>query len=166
MLDSNHDTACVLMYLQVVFGPEKMVTVPSRHYCIIENPVLRDKDGSIVYEELKTSKEQSLRQVKLRHADQEIRLARDPFPLFPGEVLKKDVTPLTVVPADSALRLRATLDFEDGDANRTAGSEWLFEGPGTYIPKVEVTVEETIRASIIKPNQVCYVTHLCGSYVL
>ena len=44
-----------------------------------------------------------------RHADQEIRLARDPFPLYPGEVLKKDVTPLTVVPADSALRLRAIL---------------------------------------------------------
>ncbi len=41
------------------------------------------------------------------------------------------VTPLKVVPANSALRMRAILDFEDetGD-KRTAGDEWLFEGPG------------------------------------
>ncbi len=60
--------------------------------------------------ELLTGKE-VVRQIKLRHAEQEIRLAREPFPLFPGEVLRKDVTPLTVVPADTALRLRAILDF-------------------------------------------------------
>jgi major vault protein len=72
-----------------------------------------------------------------------------------GESLKKDVTPLTIVAADSALRLRAVLDFTDVKVHRAAGSEWLFEGPGTYIPKVEVTVEETIRATIVKPNQVC-----------
>ena len=66
-----------------------------------------------MFEELKGGKDSAAsRQVKLRHADQEIRLARDPFPLFPGEALKKDVTPLTVVPADSALRLRASLDFQ------------------------------------------------------
>ena len=55
---------------------------------------------------------------------------------------------------------RASISFlrvfslQDGDEVRPAGSEWLFEGPGTYIPKVEVSVEETIRASVIKPNQV------------
>lgn len=101
---------------KVVFGPEKMVTVPPRNYCIVENPVLRDKDGKVVYDELIVSSgKEVVRQVKLRHAEQEIRLARDPFPLFPGEVLKKDVTSLTVVPADTALRLKAILDFKDGD---------------------------------------------------
>jgi major vault protein len=139
---------------KVVFGPERMITVPPRSYCIVENPVMRDKDGKAVYEELLVSSgKEVVRQVKLRHAEQEIRLARDPFPLFPGEVLKKDVTQLTVVPADTALRLRAILDFKEGEDSRPAGSEWLFEGPGTYIPKVEVSVEETIRASVIKPNQ-------------
>jgi hypothetical protein len=131
-------------------------------------PITHSVDGQIVYEESKSGKDTS-RQVKLRHADQEIRLSRDPFPLYPGESLKKDVTPLTIVAADSALRLRAVLDFEDGKVHRAAGSEWLFEGPGTYIPKVEVTVEETIRATIIKPNQVwlsfssgsSYVSRLC-----
>ncbi len=70
-------------------------------------------------------------QVKLRHADQEIRVAQDPFPLYPGEALKQVVTQLKVVPANTALRLRAILDFqEDDDTRRVAGDEWLFEGPG------------------------------------
>lgn len=70
-------------------------------------------------------------QVKLRHADQEIRLAQDPFPLFPGETLKQVVTQLKVVPANTALRLRAVLDFQEEDCSRkVAGDEWLFEGPG------------------------------------
>ena len=35
------------------------------------------------------------------------------------------------MPANSALRLRAVLDFEDQDGTkRVAGDEWLFEGPG------------------------------------
>ena len=85
---------------------------------------------------------------------QEIRLAQDPFPLYPGEILKKSRTPLTVVNANSALRLRAVLDFTDEKGKAyVAGDEWLFEGPGTYIPKKEVEVVETVRASIIRPNQ-------------
>lgn len=108
---------------KVIYGPEKMVTVPPRHYCIVENPVLRDADDKIVFEESG--------QIKLRHADQEIRLAQDPFPLYPGEVLKQVVSPLKVVIANSALRLRSVLDFEEEDGTkRVAGDEWLFEGPG------------------------------------
>jgi major vault protein len=33
-----------------------------------------------------------------------------------------------------------------------AGSEWLFEGPGTYMPRVEVEQVDTISATILKPN--------------
>ena len=70
-------------------------------------------------------------QVRLRHADQEIRLAQEPFPLYPGEVLKQVVTQLKVVPANTALRLRAVLEFHENDeTKRVAGDEWLFEGPG------------------------------------
>lgn len=131
---------------RVVFGPEKMITVPPRHYCIIENPHVKDKDGKCVFDENGSA--------KLLHADQEIRLAQDPFPLYPGEVLKQVVTPLKVVAANSALRLRSILDFEDDiGEKRTAGDEWLFEGPGTYIPRKEVVIEETVRATVIKPNQ-------------
>lgn len=129
-----------------MYGPEKMITVPPRHYCIIENPVVKDKDGKVLFDESGQS--------KLSHADLEIRLAQEPFPLYPGEVLKQVVTPLKVIPANSALRLRAVLDFEDeSEEKRVAGDEWLFEGPGTYIPQKEVVIEETIRATVIRPNQ-------------
>ncbi len=111
-----------IFVFRVVFGPEKMVTVPPRHYCVIENPVLRNDKGDIVNDKSG--------QAKLQHADQEIRLAQEPFPLYPGEVLKQAVTPLKIVPANSALRLRAILDFEDEAEKRIAGDEWLFEGPG------------------------------------
>lgn len=131
---------------RVVHGPEKMITVPPRHYCIIENPALRDKDNKVVLDKSG--------QVRLLHADQDIRLAQDPFPLYPGEILKQAVTPLKVVAPNSALRLRAILDFEDDlGEKRTAGDEWLFEGPGTYIPNKQVMVEDTVRATVIKPNQ-------------
>ena len=116
----THDCMCVT---RVVFGPEKMITVPPRHYCVIENPALLDKEGKVVSD--------SHGQARLQHADQDIRQAQDPFPLYPGEVLKQPVSPLKVVAANSALRLRAILDYEDDTGDkRIAGDEWLFEGPG------------------------------------
>lgn len=131
---------------KVAFGPERMITVPPRHYCVVQNPVLREKDGTVTFDKHG--------QVKLRHADLEIRLAQDPFPLYPGEELKQPPSALKVVPANSALRLRSILDFEDeAGEKRLAGDEYLFEGPGTYIPRKEVEVIETIRATIIRPNQ-------------
>lgn len=131
---------------RVVLGPERMIIIPPRHYCVIENPVLKDSDGQVLLD--------VGGQARLSHADLDIRLAQDPFPLWPGEVLSQPIKPLTVVVANSALRLMAILDFEDENGDkRTAGDEWLFEGPGTYIPRKEVTVVETIKATIIKPNQ-------------
>jgi len=53
-----------LIFLQVILGPDKMITVPPRHYCVIENPVLRDKDDRVVVD--------INGQIKLAHADQVI----------------------------------------------------------------------------------------------
>uniref|UniRef100_A0A8C6XDX1 Major vault protein n=1 Tax=Naja naja TaxID=35670 RepID=A0A8C6XDX1_NAJNA len=131
---------------RIVVAPKKMVMVPPRHYCIILNPVVRGVNGAVHLD--------ALGQVRLSHADLEIRMAQDPFPLYPGEELKKDITPLQVVLANTALHLRALLDFEDDQAGKyVAGDEWLFEGPGTYIPRKEVEIVETIVATIIRPNQ-------------
>lgn len=47
--------------------------------------------------------------------------------------MKTNVTPLKIVAANTALRLIALLDYEDGAEKRTAGDEWLFEGPGRPI---------------------------------
>lgn len=54
----------VCISVKVVFGPEKMITIPPRHYCIIENPAVKDDNGKPVVDENG--------QIKLRHADQVI----------------------------------------------------------------------------------------------
>jgi major vault protein len=92
-------------------------------------------------------------QVKIRHGDEEIRFEQDPFPLYPGEQLYGKVSPLQVVASNTALRLRCIRDFTEDKVSRVAGDEWLFKGPGTYFPRVEVQVVEIVRAIIIKPNQ-------------
>eukprot|EP00301_Raphidiophrys_heterophryoidea_P012953 c20283_g1_i1.p1 GENE.c20283_g1_i1~~c20283_g1_i1.p1 ORF type:complete len:846 (-),score=216.37 c20283_g1_i1:57-2561(-) len=131
---------------KVVLGPERMITIPPRHLTVISNPVLRGKDGKILEDEFG--------QVRVSHGDQEIRFSQDPFPLYPGEKLASKVTPLQVLPPNKALRLRAIRDFtnEAGKEIR-AGDEWLFQGPGTYIPRVEVEEADTISATIIKPSE-------------
>uniref|UniRef100_A0A646QDD3 Major vault protein n=1 Tax=Hemiscolopendra marginata TaxID=943146 RepID=A0A646QDD3_9MYRI len=129
---------------KVMLGPVKMIIVPPRHYCIVSNPIIRE-NNVIRYD--------TAGQVKLRHADKEVRFDQEPFPLYPGEDLFQTVTPLKIVWSNTALRLQALRNFTDNDVERLAGEEWLFEGPGTYIPRVEVDVVETIRATLIKPNQ-------------
>jgi major vault protein len=130
---------------KVTLGPEKMITIPPRNYCVIQNPVGRDAENKVLFD--------ASGEAKLIFADSEIRFSQDPFPLYPGEVLKQVVTPLKVIPANSALRLKAILDITEDDVKRIAGDEWLFEGPGTYMPRKEVLVEEQIRATVIKTNQ-------------
>jgi major vault protein len=119
-----------------------MILVPPRHFCLIQNPAVRDKEGNVVHA--------ADGSVQLRHGDEEVRIeVPEPFPLYPGEALYGKVSPLQVVAPNTALRLRAVRDFED----KKAGDEWLFKGPGTYIPRVEVQVVEIVRAIIIKPNE-------------
>ncbi|KAG9342877.1 hypothetical protein JZ751_015093 [Albula glossodonta] len=114
---------------RVLFPPVCMIMVPPRHYCTVRNPVVRDEEGGVQFDQLG--------QAKLCHADLEIRLTQDPFPLYPGEKIQQ-----------------ALLDFaEEGGERRVAGDEWLFEGPGTYIPRKEVVVLETVKATVIQDNQ-------------
>jgi len=119
-----------------------MILVPPRSYCIIQNPVKRDGKGNTVFDENG--------QALLRHGDEEVRVeVPEPFPLYPGETLYGKVSQLQVVAPNTAIRLRAVRNVDD----KQAGDEWLFKGPGTYIPRVEVQVVEIVRAVIIKPNQ-------------
>lgn len=131
---------------KVVGGPEAMVMIPPRHFCIISNPVIRDAKTSAVVRDKHG-------QIKLRHGDEEIRFEQEPFVLYPGEKVFGKVSPLQVVANNSALRLRCIRDFLDGETKRVAGDEWLYEGPGTYYPRIEVQVAELVRAVVIKPNQ-------------
>ncbi len=151
-LEIGPQTITLRDHERLVLEPEPMIIVPPRHYCVVANPVVRDESGAPVHDDYG--------QAKLRYGDEEVRLTQDPFPLYPGEALLGKVTRLRVVESDHALRLRALRDFidpggtsDDGGIQRHAGDDWLFEGPGTYIPRVEVEVVEAVEAMVIKPNQ-------------
>jgi len=141
-----------------VYGPTKMIVIPPHHYIAIANPVMVDERGNVVFDKYG--------QAILRHGDQEIRLEREPFPLYPGESIIENVKPLEVIEINSALRLQATRDFidryakddKDRPISRTAGSEWLFEGPNTYVPQPEVKVLNAVKATLIKPEQALRLT--------
>ncbi|GFR60178.1 major vault protein [Elysia marginata] len=215
VLDQNTNVTSVILGPQTFVrkdnqridrGPCRMIVIPPRHYCIVENPVVKQEESGQGGGRGGAPVLDSLGQVKLRHGEAEIRFAGDPFPLYPGEYLKQPVRPLKVVQANTALKIRAILDFDDyldedeasategsakttaekGDGSgktpgksgigkgrrsvdassrrgegvegrrvtrRSAGDVWMFEGPGTFIPRIETVIEETVRASVIAPNQ-------------
>jgi major vault protein len=154
ILDNNTNVTRVLIgpktlarqeHEMKVFGPEEMILVPPRHYCLVANPVCRDGQGEVLVD--------SQLQVQLAYGEEEVRTEGPPFPLYPGEVLKEPPTPLTIVPALTALRLSAIRDFTDAvGVAHVAGDEWHFVGPATYIPRVECRILDTIRATIVKPG--------------
>nr|XP_040582413.1 major vault protein-like [Lepeophtheirus salmonis] len=122
----------------VLLPPIQMIVIPLGSYCVVSNPVIT-KDGTI--------EKYQFGQTKLSHGDEEIRLQIDPFPLYPGENLKVEVTPLTIVHSSIALLLKVIRNFTDEEkTERLAGDLYLFEGPGTYFPRKEVEVVKTITA--------------------
>ena len=62
---------------QIVAGPLPMIMIPPRHYCIIANPVMRNKDNEVVIDEHGV--------LLLKKGDQEVRFEQKPFALYPGE---------------------------------------------------------------------------------
>ncbi|MCP2729421.1 colicin uptake protein [Limnofasciculus baicalensis] len=156
-LEVGPQTITLRDHERLILKPEPMIVVPPRYYCIVANPVLRDEANQPIAD--------GHGQIKLRYGDREIRFAQEPFPLYPDEELIGEITQLHVVERNQALRLKAIRDFSDpiivnidGEdrpqtINRLAGDEWLFEGPGTYIPRVEVQVSATTKAIVIKTNQ-------------
>ena len=64
-----------------------------------------------------------------------------------------EIQPLIVVGADQALVLQALRPYENDGVKYAAGEEWLFKGPATYLPAVEVEIRETVNAQIIKPTE-------------
>jgi len=144
-VETGPQTFTVMDHQTIVLQPTPMITIPPRHYCIISNPVQRDEKGKVIADQHG--------QVKIHHGDEHIRFEEEPFPLYPGEKLYGKVSPLQVVAPLTALKLRAIRDLQDESIHRAAGDEWLFEGPGTYRPRVEVQVVEIVRAKILGPNE-------------
>lgn len=138
---------------EVVLQPTKNVVLPPLTYCHIKNPYVRE------VEETKEPKFQD-GQVMLRYGQEEIRMWdewKQPFPLLPGESLKNNIQMIETVSEDSVLVLVANEDFEDEDEEgkaktRVAGDKWLFYGPKTYRPRIEVEIKERRHAKVIAHN--------------
>lgn len=134
----------------VVFGPQSMVVIPPRHYVVIKNPVKRHKDTGDLIKDRHD-------QVILKYGDEEVRLEQDPFPLYPGEELKSKIEQLELVPANNAYHLRALQNFVyqngDNEEKKSAGDEWLFEGPGLYIPNPNIQKVRQVTAHVIQKNE-------------
>eukprot|EP00732_Lithocolla_globosa_P001693 Lithocolla_globosa_v1_NODE_903_length_3103_cov_38.322507.p1 type:complete len:871 gc:universal NODE_903_length_3103_cov_38.322507:349-2961(+) len=133
-------------FQKTVTLPMAMVVVPPNHYVIVENPVMWNEEGTNVVIDAQG-------QVKQRHGCKEVRLHQEPFGLHPGERLVSTITQLRTISINQAFRLRARVDCVYMDQPRKADEEWLLEGPGLYIPHVDVTVVETVVATIIGPGQ-------------
>ena len=85
-----------------------MIRLPPRHYCVISNPVVLDKEGK--------PESTSFGQVKIRQGDEEVRTADqypEPFPLFPGEALQGSIQKFKIIQQNQALKLVANRDFKD-----------------------------------------------------
>lgn len=63
--------------------------------------------------------------------------------------------PFTFLKDNEALILTANrpfIDERDGKNQRFIGDEYLFKGPGTYIPRIEESIKTRIEAIIVLPN--------------
>lgn len=158
VLDSNTNVTHViegpLTYVrreheQILEGPLKMIKIPPRSYCIIQNPVVKKSDGSLAID--------SFDMVKVRFGDKEVRTSDthpEPFPLYPWEALLGKIEKIPVVQQNHAFKLKAVRDFVDETGKkRNAGDEWLFIGPASYIPKIECSVVEEVKPFVINPNK-------------
>ena len=158
VLDSNTNVVRVVCgpstytrpeHEKVLQGPTKMMTIPPRHYLVVNNPCVRDSASKEVLLDVHGM-------VRLKHGDKEIRhpdAFPDPFPLYPGEELEGGFHKLLVVEVNQALRLKVVRDFTDGTKSWRAGDEYLFKGPGTYLPRVEVEERDIVDAVVVTHSQ-------------
>src|SRR3990167_4702729 len=115
--------------------PRKMIILSPNQYCRVTNPAITNADGTLVQDKFG--------QAKLKYGESEYRFYEkysEPFPLYPGEELAEEPSNLRVIKENTAIRIKATRDFKQGDKEVQAGDEWLVVGPKTYYPRVEETV--------------------------
>jgi len=114
---------------EVVQGPNPLIVVPPQSYIIVADPVTRGNNGAVLLDKHGAA--------VLRLGREEVRLNCEPFPLYPGETLKCQPTPIPHIDVNEALLLRARLDCVDrAGVQRRVGDLWLFGGPALYQPMV------------------------------
>lgn len=96
--------------------------------------------------------------MRIRFEEVEIRTASqypDPFPLYPYEELEREPTSFTYLKDNEALVLRAERPFVDerfSKVERFVNDDYLFKGPGTYIPRIDESVQKRLEALLVLPG--------------
>lgn len=115
---------------ETVVAQEPIVSLSRRQYCIVENPV--DPATGLP-----------------RLGQSELRRGELTFFLKPGESLYRGgVFNVIVLGAHEALAVRCWLPFDDNGVARKPGELIMVNGPGEYVPRVEVKVEKLLRAKL------------------
>jgi major vault protein len=125
---------------------KEMIRLNPFTFVEIENPVIRDETNELVIDKHG--------QVKVMTGDSSYRTwvdYKEPFPLYPQEV-QGDIQDIKTIPRDCSARMVAVRDFDDEGNLRHAGDEWLIEGPKTYMPRIEVSLDKVLRPEIILTN--------------
>lgn len=126
-------------------NPVKMIILQPNTYCEITNPVIRNEEGELVRDKYN--------QVNLKYGEIEFRFHQqysEPFPLYPREILTLAPTKLRVIRELSALKIQVIRGYKDlKGVEQRAGDIKLFEGPNTYIPRIEERIVDQIKAQII-----------------
>ena len=149
------NTYVLKSYEQIVQANTDMIKLVPNSYVRVKNPVIKDEDGKVVFENLngKLSK-----LAKLKFGDEETRNYSnnsDPFPLYPGESLVGTIKQARILNEFQALRLVSVRKYKDEyfNVDREVGEEWVLPGPLIYFDHVEVEVTEDIQASVITYNK-------------
>lgn len=127
--------------------PKNMIVIPPCGYCEIINPVLLQNNQPVFDKN---------NQVKLKLGENEVRFQTEydqPFPLYPGEEITVQPTPMEKAYQMEAFRVKALRDFTDtNNEKRYAGDIWHIPGPMLYRPRVETQMTQIDKACTYPQN--------------
>ncbi|OAF65170.1 hypothetical protein A3Q56_07120, partial [Intoshia linei] len=127
---------------EIEFGKvERYVVIPKNHYCILENPILINKNEIVM---------NNNGMPKLQYGKRVILFHQEPFALYPGEKLIQEVTPMHYIKRNTILRLKVLMEYVDGDKLMKPGNEFYLSGPQLYVPKIELKFVEILKCITIK----------------
>lgn len=121
----------------------RMTIVQDREFCIINNPIEKQEDGSLVQ----------------RFGGRKLIVGPSSFFLQPNEELEPGHPhSIYVLKEDEALLLYAENEYKDtAGVIHYPGEKWLFKGPGDYIPPIDVKILEKRAAIPLHKNEGIYI---------
>lgn len=127
----------------------KLHVIPQGSYCVVVNPHAQkvNADGVSVPHVDQNG------QVVIRSGEKEVRYNTEPFPLYPEEEIEV-ICELPRLMSSEYLVLRVESKFTEDDGTvRREGDRIVWKGPGTYYPRVELSIVEQKSAIIVKQNE-------------